>query len=1172
MSLRKYLVILLVLCLCSFVSMAQEMPSVIPPAPEAASLGKYTDMPVSYSSGLPQISIPMFSATSRDISVPISLSYHAGGIRVEEIASRVGLGWNLQAGGSITRSVRGIADDGLNGWLNPAHTVTDFENAPNQTVGINTKFALMNEVLAGNNDYEPDIFNFSYPGGGGKFFFDESGDVITIPKTEHKITISPGATGIDGFVVTSPSGYKYYFGQYSGVIARENTSVDMSFTDVGDIPIPDPHHRSHTSSWHLIAIHSPVSDATVTFGYTPQTTTSVSRSSQSRMIGHIGECDAPGLRTTYTHSTHTELALSSIQFENGSINFEYSPSFRQDLPGSKALERIVLSKPDGPIKTFELIHGYFNSGVLVISPIPGVSSDHFTKRLYLDKVLETGQVGSTTKEYDLTYETSKNLPHRLSNAQDAWGFFNGAIANANLIPTRFNNNMAAHPQSASFLLVPGADRRTNSAFSIANVLTDITYPTGGSASFTYESNGANLAGSSSDFVNTYFETASLPKVSYDYPQTNPGNLDQQFTVTEADLGNTLYFDFSTTGCPEGSDIGGIPNCGIEVSLQGVTNPSYSRSLSGQKNIYFNVAPGTYRLIINKINNDPPNQVSTVTAHLSSFVNPNPYVNRSEFNVGGLRILRTILDDTFGQKIIKEYSYVNSSLKSSGFLQDNVWTFYEDQVPYCEVGYSEAELLSAQSSVVNMGSGGGHINYLSVRETALPSSALISGPSQTNYNLGYKLFRYDWALNPPNNDSFSFPYPPFKQMDWRRGNMLESAIYKKDGALSLINSQVNTYEYTQDGLDPFFSSVKAIKIDKRGGYRLWAYYDVISGNNHVLSSSITQVQDNGSMTETTDYEYNNHYLRPDKAITNHSDGQKTITKTKYTDDTFGSELNVAEKGTLASMVTANILSPVLSETFAESESTPISKSLTTFGNLTAGYLPVATKIWNRDTDSYEERLVFSYTDNGNYKHLVKDGSQQMAYIWNYANTRPTAQVTNVSDVADIAYSSFESTGKGNWTYSGSTVAATNVPSGAKYYSLNGNAVTKTGLTSSRKYVLSYWAKDGTPTVTYVASNHDAASANAFGWKYYEKVITGTTSFTIYGNAKIDELRLYPLHAQMSTYTYDPLRGVTSMGSPNNLFTHYEYDRHGRLYLVRDQDGNILKKNVYDYGATISTTGN
>src|ERR1041384_7159810 len=89
----------------------QRLKSVVTPSPNAAALAKFGEWPVNLYTGVPSVSIPLFTLASRDINVPISVDYHASGIRVGEIASWVGLGWALNAGGVISRSIRGLNDD-----------------------------------------------------------------------------------------------------------------------------------------------------------------------------------------------------------------------------------------------------------------------------------------------------------------------------------------------------------------------------------------------------------------------------------------------------------------------------------------------------------------------------------------------------------------------------------------------------------------------------------------------------------------------------------------------------------------------------------------------------------------------------------------------------------------------------------------------------------------------------------------------------------------------------------------------------------------------------------------------------------------------------------------------------------------------------------------------------
>jgi hypothetical protein len=77
-------------------------------SPTASSLGKFIDMPVSYHTGTPDVSIPIYVVNEGPLQVPITLSYHASGLKVMEQASWVGAGWALKAAGVITRSTRGI--------------------------------------------------------------------------------------------------------------------------------------------------------------------------------------------------------------------------------------------------------------------------------------------------------------------------------------------------------------------------------------------------------------------------------------------------------------------------------------------------------------------------------------------------------------------------------------------------------------------------------------------------------------------------------------------------------------------------------------------------------------------------------------------------------------------------------------------------------------------------------------------------------------------------------------------------------------------------------------------------------------------------------------------------------------------------------------------------------
>ena len=80
----------------------QYMNNIVPNSPTVSELMKYVDQPVDLFHGLPTIEIPIYTIECGELSLPITLSYHAGGIKVDQIATWVGLGWSLNAGGACT--------------------------------------------------------------------------------------------------------------------------------------------------------------------------------------------------------------------------------------------------------------------------------------------------------------------------------------------------------------------------------------------------------------------------------------------------------------------------------------------------------------------------------------------------------------------------------------------------------------------------------------------------------------------------------------------------------------------------------------------------------------------------------------------------------------------------------------------------------------------------------------------------------------------------------------------------------------------------------------------------------------------------------------------------------------------------------------------------------------
>lgn len=94
---------------------ASNIPKIIPPSPTAAAIEKFGTVPVNYATGVPSIGYPMWNWSSPNgggrLSLSLGLSYHAGGNKVDDMAPNTGLGWALNGLGRVSRTVRGVFDD-----------------------------------------------------------------------------------------------------------------------------------------------------------------------------------------------------------------------------------------------------------------------------------------------------------------------------------------------------------------------------------------------------------------------------------------------------------------------------------------------------------------------------------------------------------------------------------------------------------------------------------------------------------------------------------------------------------------------------------------------------------------------------------------------------------------------------------------------------------------------------------------------------------------------------------------------------------------------------------------------------------------------------------------------------------------------------------------------------
>ncbi|MBI4646152.1 MAG: hypothetical protein HY738_06010 [Bacteroidia bacterium] len=496
---------------------------VIPPSPTAASLGRYADIQVNLYTGKPNITIPIWEINENDIRLPIYLTYLADGIKVEEIASWIGFGWSLNAGGVITRSVRGNPDDNSltdihtnwwdmewPGWIDdqkhyagyePEANFSDYdyipyliENMSQNEEDINywtylADFTVIDPYFEYELDGEPDIFYYNFLGHTGTFYFDKDRQISPEIYQPFQFSYNQDANGnIISFQIIDDKGFVYIF---ENVEETEllNTSYSLGYNALlGEYNQAMNRKMIFNSSWYLSKIETPLGKV-VTFTYAQEGLIYNTRLSQYYDASIANEVHVYG---NYASETNiSSLRLSSIETDVTLINF-IPGNEREDLDGnSKVLREIqIFSKYDlvHPVRIFQLEHGYF------LSPNVDTERPEDFKRLYLISVQEIGvnNVANPPYTFGYNYNYSSNvyLPERLSFEQDLWGYYNANGSTNSLIPELHvypglndefriyekKNYSGTHYVLESEYFV---DRLPDEPKMMHCILNRITYPTGG---------------------------------------------------------------------------------------------------------------------------------------------------------------------------------------------------------------------------------------------------------------------------------------------------------------------------------------------------------------------------------------------------------------------------------------------------------------------------------------------------------------------------------------------------------------------------------------------------------------------------------------------------------------------------------------------------------------------
>ncbi|MFD2919037.1 DUF5977 domain-containing protein [Terrimonas rubra] len=1094
------------------VSIAQTLPhsftQILPKSPDVNSISKYGDIPVGLFTGSAQYSYPLYTIGVGSFSHNISLNYVTNGVKVDDVASAIGVDWSISSGGAVSRTIRGLAD---NFYTQIRATTHNWLSASFWSFLRNT---------AAPADAQPDIFTYNAGGISGSFIY-ENGQVKELKLSGNKIIVG---TNFSSFTIIDTKGNEYLFG--------DNQAKSWSNGWEQDEDKNGPYNKALTG-WFLSRIITNVND-TIKFNYVNgndiQYYSGVSHSffpfyysnrdvfsyqilddDYTIPIGRIYST-SPSAPTFNQHIINyylnaiEEPVLSTIEFKTGTIQFSYSA--REDLPGGKKLDTVkVFNKNNVEIKKYALEHIYSVSNNPALgSPTQYNSTtniqtqySYLNKRLFLTGVKQIDTAGIVEPTL-FEYETINDLPPRLSFSQDLFGYFNGK-QNRMFFP---NDTYLDDWYGGSRRY--GGDRRSDFAFSKKGVLKKISYPTGGFTVLNYESN----------IVKQYQQDTIQMERKYTVNNTFRNDIwisDTLRGLSALDISILCRFHDPNT-LPGGKDDEGVYIDLIRLSTnEKIINYNFievNNDKIYQLPLYYeDISPRIYpsEEYIIKVKSNTTGVSFTIDL---KGVSLGPLEGKDR-QTAGVRIASVENFSEVGKKVgTKRYRYQrleNPLLSSSDILMMNPQTYYVDifRADISGGRYVTPKLLSSSLFDLYQSEFRGVV-YSDVTEL-FDSAGTLGG---TEHKFIVQLKQPAIALNNGNDFPLFFewwhtpiliPGVPSSNTDYLNGKNSYTGVFKiENGVKKYIQKKFNYYSVDSRtfSVDTFYVARQQHPLTLFD-QPYWAIYDVNRYMiNHFLTllDSVRVVNYAGvdSLSETVKYKYNNltNFLQTETE--RRSSNGKTIKNfIRYPADMISASLD--PNGIYANMVNKNMVDPVI-EQYRNINELTTEKVRTTYAGFPSNlYLPEQVSVFNNITSGMDTRIWYNkYDKSGNLLSGINEKGLLVSYIWSYNGSYPVAEIKNMS-----------------------------------YESI----VTILGQTNL--------------DVFREANNPDV------------KVFLTPL------------LSALPANADIVYYKYEPLVGITSSTDLRGRTTYYDYDSFKRLSIVRDDEGHIIRKVCYNYWGQATDCG-
>lgn len=1155
------------------------MNSIIPGTPEASTLIKAIDFPISLFTGTPDIKIPICSVQGKEMGLSIQLSYTAaGGIKTSEMAGKTGLGWLLSTG-EITREVRGAPDEGggsgmAAGLLNNPQRISYYQNIiQNAQQGQTAR-----DAAGGRLDLEPDVFYFSFNGASGKFMYDESlpGFVCT-ELQPYKVNYNKVA---DAWTITTAAGAIYQFDKKVQTQTRPECNNSLSTATAANT----------TTSWKLSkAWNADRTDSiSIEYDYNSYSYYTEGASVKYQEVPEpntFGRLPMNCFNKNDISGWDKILKICSIR---DTINFQYAAAIRQDLAGQNALEKIIYSNGNVAAKAiFKLEFDYYLRPY-VVGIYTAQTNALNKKSLRLKSLTAYGNSESNAypPQWNFFYNESFNLPARLSYAQDFWGYYNNNQEDETLAP----KDVLSYSNGATFL-VDGADRVTSPDKMSAGILTKIQFPTGGTTSFEYEPNEVTQP---VQFAYTEMETVMIDTFVF-----KP--FGQYFN-------NTTYAkSFTISQVADPAINYGNPNGGVYASIyvdpHQIQNPPLSGGnyypgkihfiLSGLSGKVFTdnepnwyLQNGDYTIEVGgapDLNGPPyvpdpfvddgsPGRGFNYSIHYNKIAtNAQGYVNRK---LAGLRVKSVVSTDSIGNtSLVKRYSYRDPVADTSyGIFVGNTYHANFDYLTrvftppsggsnnsFC---YTHTYLCRNGNCIMPTGNTGAAVVYPNVTEYTIEGNKSY----KTTYNFSYILPVYN----------LNFPFTPPYFSESYHGKMLESTVFQTltNNSFRAAQKKKNNYDFspvtqfTNPGtgfarlINGFRVSYAGFTNDQGG-----CGFDRAIGNEYSNFISMARIaadttitydisNDNRSIVQWKDYKYGDYNQLPLIIRSGNSDGTFNVQKNYYAADKPDADAEISTP--LSNQLTAanRVTFPLAAKQFRNTQQ--LNRQYT-YAHLDGTKLLVDGMSQALFSNAPENEIsVLAYDNNANPLTIGLRGGKYRKNIWNAQKQLPLATCVMGDQYATFQFTSFEYNDENNQNNGRTSAAAF---AGSYAFNLQSSNWNFNFLVSGSAGTDVYVWATGTVSVNGAAMT-STGKVKGF-WTLYKKHIGALSTMTLSGSGYIDNLLILPTGSQFQGNVYDIGNRITATVNDQIATGFYEYDAFGRLQNVKDEQGNIIKSTSYQY---------